>query len=372
MNIPFMDLPAQYRGIKKEMDAALAGVIDRAEFIGGPTMEKFEKEFAAATWSRFAVGVSSGTSALFLSMKALGLKPGDEVITVPNTFIATSETVTEAGGRVKFVDVDPETFTMDPALMEAAVTKRTFGVIPVHLHGQMADMTRISSIARKKGLKIVEDAAQAHLSLHDGKPAGSFSSACCYSFYPGKNLGAYGDAGAVTTPDRGIAESVTRLRNHGRLTKYTHLVEAYNHRLDTLQAAVLSVKLRHLERWTEMRRKIAVRYREGLKDIVLTPVEKKGNRHVYHLFVIRVETSVRDRLADFLKKKGVATGVHYPVPLHLQPAYRYLGLKKGSFPVAERLSGEILSLPIYPELTEAQIERVIASVRAFFGPSRGR
>ncbi len=366
MKVPFADLTAQYKSIKKEIDSAIRGIIDGAEFIGGTPVRSFEENFAKSQNAKACAGCSSGTSALFLAMKALGVGPGDEVITVPNSFIATSESITETGARVKFCDIDPETYAMDPAKLQKAITKKTKAVIAVHLHGHMAEMDKIRKIADKKKLFVIEDAAQAHLAKYKGKPVGYYSHAACFSFYPGKNLGAYGDAGAVCSNDVELITKVRMLANHGRLHKYEHLIEAYNHRIDALQTAILDAKLPYLNGWTEKRRSIAKKYSSGLKTLVQVPKEDKDHYNVYHLYVIRTEKKHRPHLQEYLKKQGISTGIHYPLPLHLQPAYKYLKLKKGSFPEAEKSAEEILSLPIYPEMTDEQVQYCIDQVKEYF------
>ncbi len=366
MKVPFADLKAQYQTIKKDIDKAMKTIIDSAEFIGGSPVKDFEANFAKIQSAKACAGCSSGTSALFLALKALGVGPGDDVITVPNTFIATSEAITECGARVKFCDINPDTFTMDPSKLEKAITKKSRAVIVVHLHGRMAEMDTIRKIADKHKLFVIEDAAQAHLSQYKGHPVGHYSHAACFSFYPGKNLGAYGDAGAVCSHDEKLVAKVKMLANHGRIKKYEHLIEAYNHRLDAFQASILNAKLPYLKKWTERRRAIAKQYSKKLKDIVKVPLDDKDHYSVYHLYVIRTSASERDKLQEHLTKAGIQTGIHYPLPLHLQPAYSYLKLGKGSFPASEQSSREILSLPIYPEMTDKQVEYVIRKVREYF------
>jgi len=363
MNVPFADIKTQYDTIRGEIDAAISSVLEHSAFIGGEFVNAFEREFANYCRVEYAVGVSNGTDALRLALLACGVGPGDEVITVPNTFIATAEAISMVGARVRFVDVEPGTATMAPEGFRTAINERTRAVVPVHLYGQPADMNPILGIAREHGLKVVADAAQAHGAYYDGQSVGALGDAVAFSFYPGKNLGAYGDAGAVVTDDHRIAERVAMLRDHGRKHKYEHQVEGFNCRLDGLQAAVLSVKLRHLERWTERRRWIASCYTDLLRGVKgITPVEQRpGTRAVYHLFVVR--TDKRDALRSALETRGVETGIHYPIPLHLQPAYAHLRIPKGSYPVSESLCSRILSLPIYPEMSEEQI-RFVASETA--------
>ena len=366
--IPLVDLGVQHEALREEIRAAVEGTIAASSFILGPSAEAFEKEFAAFLGARRAVGVGNGTDGLELALRAMGVGPGDFVATVPNTFIATTEAITLAGARPVLVDVDEKYFTMDPAALgrafdaAAAAGRRIKAVIPVHLYGQAADMDAIMDLARGRGALVLEDAAQAHGARWNGRMAGTLGDAAVFSFYPGKNLGACGDAGAVVTQDEALAQKVGLLRNHGRKFKYEHEVEGRNSRLDGIQAAILRVKLKRLADWNAARRRVAAAYDEGLRglDLVL-PARAKEAEHVFHLYVVR--SKVRDLLLKNLKEAGIEAGVHYPIPLHLQPAYRYLGHKPGDFPVAERLAGEILSLPMFPELTADQIRRVTEAVR---------
>jgi dTDP-4-amino-4,6-dideoxygalactose transaminase len=363
MHVPFLDLKSQHALLKNEILQTWEGILDSAGFIGGRHVEEFEEEFAAACGVRHCASVGSGTDAIRLVLLAMGLKPGDEVITVPNTFIATTEAISQAGGEIVFVDVDPETYNIDPSRVEAAVTPRTKGIVPVHLYGQCADMDPIMEIASRHGLWVVEDAAQAHFAGYKGRRAGSMGVAGAFSFYPGKNLGACGEAGAVTTDDDALAEKVRMLRDHGQARKYYHRMEGYNGRCDALQAAALGVKLKHLQDWNEARRRNAAYYYELLGDVdgVVLPGVLESCLSVFHLFVVLVEE--RDRVAEALKEKGVATGMHYPIPLHLQEAYAWKGHKRGDFPVAEKCAERLLSLPMYPGLTESQINHVCESLR---------
>ena len=359
MKVPFLDLKAQYAALRHEVDPAIAKVIENCAFVGSRQLVPFETAFAQFCEIPHAIGVSNGTDALKLALLACGVRPGDEVVTVPNTFIGTTEAVTMIGAEVRFADVDERTMTLDPAAFEAAITRRTRAVIPVHLYGRPADMSPILEIARRHDLRVIGDAAQAHGSRYRDRPISSLGDAVCYSFYPGKNLGAYGDAGAVVTADDSIAESVRMLRDHGRLDKYEHRIEGFNCRMDGIQAAVLGVKLAHLERWTEARRKAAAMYRErlqGHEGLCLPPEDDDGDRSVYHLFVVRF--AGRFALGERLQTEGVSTGVHYPIPLHRQPAYARLGLDEGSFPHAESCSNTVLSIPIFPEISEGQIDYV--------------
>jgi dTDP-4-amino-4,6-dideoxygalactose transaminase len=330
-------------------------VLDETDFIGGSAVSEFEHSFAAYCGTRSAVGLANGTDALQLSLLALGVGKGDEVITAVNTFIATSEAISATGARPVFVDNDPQTYTIDVNKIEEKITPHTKAIIPVHLYGQPAAMDAINAIAAHHNLVVIEDAAQAHGACFKSKTVGTLGRLACFSFYPGKNLGAYGDAGAVATNDEALANRVRMLANHGRLKKYEHEIEGYNSRLDTLQAAILSVKLRHLRAWTEKRQQNASTYSRLLARAasIVTPVIHPDATHVFHLYVVRVQQ--REKVQQTLKEAGIATGIHYPIPLHMQPAYKHLGLPTGSYPVAERFANELLSLPMYPELTSDQI-----------------
>jgi dTDP-4-amino-4,6-dideoxygalactose transaminase len=363
VTIPFVDLKAQYRALKPEIDAAVQAVLERTAFIMGPEHDAFEQAFAAYVGARHCLGVATGTDALELAVRALDLGPGDEVITVPNTFIATTEAITHAGATIRWVDVDPRTYNLDPRKLEAAITPRTRAILPVHLYGQPAEMDAILAIARRHGLKVIEDCAQSHGARYRGQCTGAFGDLACFSFYPGKNLGAYGDGGAIVTNDDALAERVRLLRNHGQSEKYVHVLEGFCHRLDNLQAAVLGVKLPHLDEWNARRREAAVRYDELLAGIpgVVTPYVPAHVEPVFHLYVIQVPN--RDRVRNALKDAGIETGIHYPIPLHEQPAYRHLGHAPGDFPVSSMLGPRIISLPIFPELTEDQSRAVAAAVR---------
>jgi len=361
--IPFVDLKAQYRSLKPEIDRAIQQVLDESQYILGPAVSAFERDFAAFCQTTEAIGVNSGTSALHLALLAVGVRPGDEVITVPFTFVATVSAIEYSGARPVLVDVEPDYWTMDPAKLEAAITPRTKAIMPVHLYGQPADMDPILAIAEKHGIPVIEDACQSHGSEYHGRRCGSMGRLGCFSFYPGKNLGAYGEGGAVVTNDPALATRVRLLRAWGEETRYEHKYRGFNYRMDGIQGAVLGVKLKHLESWTEARRSRAASYSRALGDAPITPpVERPGVRHVYHVYVVR--SSDRDGLRARLTDAGIQTGVHYPIPVHLQPGYRDLGYSAGDFPVAERAAGEVLSLPIYPELTDAQIETVAAICRA--------
>jgi len=354
--LPLVDLKAQYRTIEDEVMAAIRGVLESGQFVLGPEVEAFERELAAHCQAAAAVGTSSGTSALHLALLAAGVGPGDEVITVPFTFVATVAAIEYTGARPVLIDVRPDSLTMDPQLIEAAITPRTRAIVPVHLYGQPADMRPILDIARAHGLRVVEDACQAHGAEHEGRRVGALGDLGCFSFYPGKNLGAYGEGGAVVTDDADLADTIRALRHWGQTRRYHHELKGFNYRLEEIQAAILRVKLRHLDDWTEARRAHARLYDRLLAGMLATPVEMPYARHVYHVYVVR--SSARDRLERTLAEAGVHTAVHYPVPVHLQPAYADLGYGPGAFPVAERAAHEVLSLPMYPELTDHAIDSV--------------
>jgi dTDP-4-amino-4,6-dideoxygalactose transaminase len=364
--IPLVDLQAQYRRIRDEVRAAIDGVLESGQFVLGREVAAFEEEFAAYCGVRHAVAVNTGTSALHLALIAAGVGPGDEVITVPFTFVATAAAASYVGARPVFVDVEPATLTIDPARVEAAITARTRAVVPVHLYGQPADMDPILAIARRHGLAVIEDAAQAHGALYKGRRAGSIGDLACFSFYPGKNLGAYGEGGCVVTDDPGHARVIRMLRDWGQDRRYHHVRLGYNYRLDGIQGAILRVKLRHLEEWTEARRRHAARYDALLGgDGIERPVALPHNRHVYHVYAVRV--AERDRVQQAMAAAGVHTGIHYPVPVHLQPAYAELGHRAGDFPRSEAAAAEVLSLPMYPELTEELCREVVHALQAAVG-----
>ena len=358
MKVPFLDLKAHHAPLIDQFDRAIRKVIESSSFAGGPFVDEFEEEFAAYCGSLYAIGVGNGTDALWLTLLALGIGPGDEVITVPNTFFATAEAITYCRAQPVFVDVDEDTFTMNPAELENSLTEKTKAIIPVHLFGQPADMDPILEFARAHGLFVVEDAAQAHGAEYKGRKAGTMGDAGCFSFYPGKNLGAFGEAGAVVTNDPELRKQIQMLRDHGQSQKYYHALMGWNCRMDGIQAAVLSIKLRHLYEANSLRRKHALQYNDALAgiDAVLTPSEAKYAKHVYHVYAIRVQE--RDAVRQHLQEKGVGCAVHYPVPIHLQDACRNLGYTRGAFPIAESLADEFVSLPMFPELTEEQIEYV--------------
>lgn len=364
--IPLLDLRTPHRELAADILAAVQASLDSAAFVNGPEVAAFEREFAAYVDAGYAVGLASGTDALCLAYAALGVSPGDEVITVPNTFIATTEALTPVGGVVKFVDVDPRTSNLDVAQLEAAITPRTVGIVPVHLYGQPADLDAIRAVAERHGLWIVEDAAQAQGSRYKGRRVGSACTVAAFSFYPGKNLGACGEAGAITTNDPKIADHVRALKEHGQRAKYYHDYEGYNARLDAWQAAVLRIKLRRLDEWNAQRRQAAAWYREALHDLadITLPFEPDWAEGNYHLFVIHADR--RDALRSHLEDAGVGTGLHYPLPLHLQKAYTHIGLAKGAFPVAERLAERLLSLPMYPGLARDDVQYVADAIRRFY------
>jgi dTDP-4-amino-4,6-dideoxygalactose transaminase len=364
LQIPFVDLAAQYAAIETEINQAISKVLRKTNFILGEEVELFEQEFAAFCEADYAVGVDSGTSALELALKAYEIGPGDEVITVANTFIATTLAISYTGAIPVLVDIDPSTYTMDISLLEKAITPRTKAIIPVHLYGHPVDMTPLLEIAQKYELIIIEDACQAHGARYKGKRVGSLGHAAAFSFYPGKNLGAYGDGGIVVTNNSRTAESLRLLRNYGSVKKYHHAVRGFNRRLDTLQAAVLRVKLRYLEAWSEARRQHATRYGQLLADYsdsVVIPTPADYAEPVFHLYVIRVNN--RDAVQTYLHQQGIATVIHYPIPIHLQPAYRDLNYRQGDFPVTERFAEQILSLPMYPEMTETSLKYVAMALK---------
>jgi dTDP-4-amino-4,6-dideoxygalactose transaminase len=363
MKVPFLDLKIQYESIKDDIAICLQNVLDNTAFAGGPFVAKFEEEFASFCNSNFAIGVGSGTEALWMALIGLGIGYGDEVITTTNTFIATAEAITFTGAKPVFVDIDEQTYNMSPELLKAAITPKTKAVIPVHLYGQPADMDKIIQIAKAHNLVVIEDACQAHGAEYKGKRAGSIADAGCFSFYPGKNLGAYGEAGAVVTNNKELADIIKMLRDHGQKKKYYHSMVGWNGRMDGFQGAVLSVKLKHLDQWNESRRKNAELYNTLLKDLdpIVTPIEADYAKHIYHIYPILTENP--QQLMDALSKEQISCGIHYPVPLHLQAAYNSLGYKKGDFPVAENCASQLLSLPMFSELTVEQIEYVAEKIK---------
>jgi dTDP-4-amino-4,6-dideoxygalactose transaminase len=367
--IPFVDLKAQYASIKNEVNAAIQGVLDSCQFTLGSEVAAFEREFAAYSGSEHGIGVNTGTSALHLALLAAGIGRGDEVITVPFTFMATVSAIDYAGAQTVFVDIDPQTYTIDVGAIEAAITPRTRAIIPVHLYGQPADMDPILEIARRRKLVVIEDACQAHGAEYKGKRAGSLGDLGCFSFYPGKNLGAYGEGGLVTTDRAEYAHKIRMLRDWGAEKKYHHVLKGYNYRMEGIQGAVLRVKLRHLEAWTEARRAAAARYDRLLAGSgVSTPKAMSYARHVYHIYAIR--TRQREAWQETLLAQGIQTGIHYPTPVHLLPAFADLGYRAGQFPHSEQAANEVLSLPMFPELTEAQGAEVARAVRELAAASR--
>ncbi|MEI6267278.1 MAG: DegT/DnrJ/EryC1/StrS family aminotransferase [Methylococcaceae bacterium] len=359
--IPFVDLKAQYTGIKDEVNAAILNVLETCQFTLGAEVAAFEDEFASYCQAQYGIGVNTGTSALHLALLAAGIGANDEVITVPFTFVATVAAIYYTGAKPVFVDIDPRTFTIDVKAIESAITDKTKAIIPVHLYGQPADMDPILEIAKRHGLVVIEDAAQAHGAEYKGRRVGSIGDMGCFSFYPGKNLGAYGEGGMVVTNNAEYTRTIRMLRDWGAEQKYQHVLKGYNYRLEGIQGAVLRVKLRHLEAWTEARRTVAASYNELLADSdVQTPKAMSYSRHVYHIYAIR--TQQRSEWQQALQAKGIQTGIHYPIPVHLLPAYADLGYTKGDFPHSEQAADEVLSLPMFPELSREQCEKVCEAV----------
>lgn len=363
MKVPFLDLNAHHESIKAELDEAFRRVVNSGAFAGGPFVERFEDEFAKFCEVPYSVGVGNGTDALWFSLLALGIGPGDEVITVPMTFVATAEAISYCGAKPVFVDIDEDTYTMNPALLERAITPKTKAIIPVHLFGQMADMDPILEIARRHNVSVIEDACQAHGAEYKGKRAGSMGIAGCFSFYPGKNLGALGEAGGIVTSDEELKKTAIKLRDHGQDRKYHHSMIGWNGRMDGIQGAVLSVKLQGLSAANNARRAIAAHYNERLSSLKQVIIPKEGiDRHsVYHVYAVRVQD--RDQLLKRLLDRGIGCGVHYPIPVHLQPAYAFLGHRIGDFPISEMCGREFLSLPMFPELTSIQVDTVIQELQ---------
>ncbi|MFI5250975.1 MAG: DegT/DnrJ/EryC1/StrS family aminotransferase [Bacteroidota bacterium] len=369
MEIPLLDLQAQYHTIKNDIDNAIHKILDNSHYILGEAVSDFEVEFAKSHECKHCIGVGSGTDALHLALWVEGIGRGDEVITVPFTFIATVEAISLVGAKPVFVDIDPSTYTLNPLNLKQAITSKTKAVIVVHLYGQTAEMDAIAEICKKHNLLLIEDAAQAHLAKYKTHFVGHFGATTCFSFYPGKNLGAYGEAGAVLTNDPIRAEKIRQLRDHGQTRKYEHKTWGHNYRMDGFQGAVLGVKLKHLQQWTDRKREISDYYRKHLSNIrdLVIPYERPNSYHVYHQFIIR--STRRDDLQKYLNSQGIATGLHYPISLHMQPAYLHLGYIKGDFPVSEQVASECLSLPIYPEMTENQLIFIIQHVQNFFSKS---
>ncbi len=370
MQVPFLDLKAHHDSMRGELETAIREVMDSNAFAGGPFVAKFEQDFATFCGAADAIGVGNGTDALWLSLLALGIGAGDEVITVPMTFMATAEAISYSGAKPVFVDIDERTYTLDPDLLERAISPRTKAIIPVHLFGQAADMGAILEIAQRRGLPVIEDACQAHGAEYRGRKAGSLGTAGCFSFYPGKNLGALGEAGAVVTNNVELRNKIQMLRDHGQAKKYHHALIGWNARMDGIQGAALQVKLKHLDRANQARRANARFYDQHLAEVeeVILPREAEYARHVYHLYVVRVQN--RDRVLQAMANRGIACGIHYPIPVHLQEAYRFLGHRKGSFPVAERCAEEFLSLPMYPELTTMQLDAVVHELKTLLRASQ--
>jgi dTDP-4-amino-4,6-dideoxygalactose transaminase len=365
MKVPFLDLKAQYNSIREEINDAIQKVLDSCAFAGGPFVEEFEENFAEFCQTRYAIAVGSGTSALWMALLALDIGAGDEVITAANTFIATAEAISYTGAKPVFVDVDAQTYNMNPELLEAAITLQTKAIIPVHLYGQMADMGQVMEIAERYNLHVIEDASQAHGAEYKSLRAGSIGDLGCFSFYPGKNLGAYGEAGCVVTNRNRLAEVIRKLRDHGQSKKYHHDLVGWNARMDGVQGAVLNVKLKYLNEWNEARRKNANLYNELLREIdsVITPQEADFRKHVYHIYAIR--TRDRNDLIKELAEKEIFCGIHYPIPVHLTDAYQYLEYQKNSFPVAEELAEDLISLPMFAELQREHIEIIADEIKNF-------
>ncbi len=362
MTVPFVDLKSLHREIEDELQQVFCRVLNSSAFVLGPEVKQFEKEFAEYTGTAHCVAVNTGTAALHLVLASLGVGPGDEVITVPHTFIATAEAISAVGARPVFVDIDETSFTMDPKLLEAVITTRTRAIIPVHLYGQTADMDPILEIANRHDIPVIEDACQAHGAEYKGRKAGSLGIAGCFSFYPGKNLGACGEGGAVTTNDAALARRIEMWRDHGSTKKYEHAFPGLNLRMEGLQGGILSVKLKYLDRWNSQRREAAAQYAEILADStgITLPTEMADCHHVYHLYVIQADN--REQLREQLTSAGIESGLHYPIPLHLQEAYRCLNYQRGDFPVSERVASRILSLPMYPGISTDAVERVASEL----------
>jgi dTDP-4-amino-4,6-dideoxygalactose transaminase len=359
--IPLFDINRQYQQLKGEIDQALLETIQSGSFILGPQVKTFESMFALYQRTQHCVGASSGTGALMLALQALEIGPGDEVITAPNSFVATAEAIIQTGASVVFVDVDPDSYTINPALIESAITSKTKAIIPVHLYGQMADMDPILKIAREHNLVVIEDAAQAHGAEYKGKRAGELSDCACFSFFPTKNLGAFGDAGALVTNNEKLANKARTISDHGRGTPFNSVTHGYNNRLDSIQAAVLKVKLPHMDKWNDLRRYWANQLNGLLSNAgIMLPREMDYSTHVYHLYIIQADD--RKAMAECLKKENIVTGVHYKTPIHLQDAYSYLGKGVGSYPVSEHVASRILSLPMFPELTEREVSRLAKAI----------
>ena len=366
LQIPLVDLRANYQGIKDEVRAAIDEILAGMQLNLGPNVRAFDKEWAAFCGSKHAIGVGSGTDALQLAIRSLGVAPGDEVITVSFSFFATAEAIFYSGARPIFVDIEERTFNIDVAQVADRITPRTKAVIPVHMYGRTADLAQLIELAKDHNIAVIEDAAQAHgAKLDSGRKAGTAGRLGCFSFYCSKNLGAYGEAGSIVTDDDALADALRQLREHGQVTRYYHPIVGYNARLDEIQAAVLRIKLRHLERWNARRREAARLYGSLLRDSGVATPEDPGERHVWHIYAVRVPDGRRDALKAFLAERGIGTGIHYPVPIHMQESAQFLGYREGELPVTERIAGEVLSLPMYPELTDEQVGYVADGVKAF-------
>lgn len=368
MKVPFIDLKTQYLKIKPEIDAILKDIFENTAFVCGKYVSLFEKEYAKSHKAKYFVGLSSGTDAVHMMLWASGINSGDEVIVPVNTFIATAEGVSFCRATPVFIDNDPDTYNIDINKIEENITENTKAILPVHLYGHPVDMDSILYLARKHNLLVFEDACQAHLAEYKGKKVGNFGKAAAFSFFPGKNLGAYGEAGGIATNNANYYDLIIRMRGHGSVERYIHEVIGHNYRMEEIQAGILLVKLKYLEEWTNKRRKIARLYASLLKNIenITCPVESESTFHVYHLFVIRILNGKRDSLKDYLARNEIVTGLHYPIPIHLQKAYQHLGYKKGDFPVAEEQANQLLSLPIYPEMEEEKVKYVCEKIRSFF------
>ncbi len=375
MQIPFLDLKVQYKSIKTEIDTAIQNILDNTAFVLGKAVSDFETDFAKAHDVDYCIALNSGTAGNHIATWALGIGPGDEVIIPANTFIATAWGATLCGARPVFVDCEPGSYNIDPSKIEKAITPKTKAIVAVHLYGQAADMDPLIEISRDHNLVLIEDAAQSHIAEYKGKKIGGFGQAASFSFYPGKNLGAYGEGGAVVTNNPELAKKAKMIRDHGAVQKYQHEIFGHNYRMEGLQGAVLGVKLKYLDNWTEGRRSAAAKYKELLSEVehIKLPAEMPYAKHVYHLFVVQVNgysreknNSLRDKLAEYLKEKGVATGLHYPIPLHMQDCFKFLGYKKGDFPNTEILAESGLSLPMFPELKDEQIEYICENIKSFF------
>ncbi len=366
MNIPFVDLKAQYNSIKEDIDKSIKSVIDKTSFIKGEFVSNFEREYAKEYGVKNCIGCGNGTDAIYIALKSLNIGNGDEVITVANTWISTSETISQTGAKPVFIDIDSRLYTISIDEIENKITDRTKAIIVVHLYGQPVSMERILTLTNKYNLYLIEDCAQAHFAKYDGKYVGTFGNVGTFSFFPGKNLGAYGDAGAIVTNDNKLSKKMRMFANHGQLVKHEHIIEGINSRLDGMQAAILSVKLKHIKKWNSMRRNVAIYYSEMLSDIpqIELPIENNNSYHVYHLYVIKAEN--RSKLQKFLSDKGISTSIHYPTPLPLLEAYKYLQYNRSDFPKASKCQSKILSIPMFPELSKEQVRYIATNIRQFY------